>query len=94
MHRSTAPQNYKDTPRLNKTRPGCTGRLREKEIDSETYQNLSFLEVPAINWAQCVGEKHVYYAKMGQTPGVAAEEDKNWDLERTVRDSEQDGKDV
>ena len=49
------------------------------EIDSETDQDPSILEVPAWNWAKYVGVKSVQYVKMGHAPKVAAQEE-SWDL--------------
>ena len=51
--------------------------MEEGEIDSETDQDQSVLEVPAINWARHVGVKSVQYVKMGHAPKIIAEEDKN-----------------
>ena len=60
----------------------------EGGIDSETDQNPSVLEVPAINCAHYVGVKSVQYVKMGHAPKIIAEEDKKWDLEQVVRETE------
>ena len=62
--------------------------MEEGEIDSETDQDPSVLEVPAINWARYVGVKSVQYVKMGHAPRVAAEERNEWNLEHTVRETE------
>ena len=59
--------------------------MEDGEIDSETDQDLSVLEVPAWNWARYVGVKSVQYVKMGHTPRIAAQEENNWDLEQAVR---------
>ena len=58
------------------------------EIESETDQHTSILEVPAINWARYVGVKSVQYVKMGHAHKVMAREDNNWDLEQAVRETE------
>ena len=60
-------------------RPGPSSAptpMEEGEIDSETDQDASVLEVPAINWARYVGVKSVQYVKMGHAPRIAAEEKK------------------
>ena len=62
--------------------------MEEGEIDSETDQDPSILEVPAWNWAKYVGVKSVQYVKMGHAPKVAAQEENNWDLEQAVRETE------
>ena len=61
--------------------------MEEGEIDSETDKDPSVLEVPAMNWARYVGVKSVQYVKMGHAPKIIAE-DKNWDLEQPVRETE------
>ena len=38
--------------------------MEEGEIESETDQDPSILEVPAVNWARYVGVKTVQYVKM------------------------------
>ena len=62
--------------------------MEEGEIDSETNQDPSVLEVPAINWARYVGVKSVQYVKMGHGQRIAAEEQNNWNLEQAVRETE------
>ena len=62
--------------------------MEEGEIDSKTDQDLSVLEVPKINWAHYVGVKSVQNVKMGHAHKITAEEDKNWDLEQAVRETE------
>ena len=65
--------------------------MEEGEVDSKTDQDPSILEVSAVNWARYVGVKSVQYVKMGHAPKacpIAAQEDKNWDLEQVVRASE------
>ena len=62
--------------------------MEEGEIDSETDKDPSVLEVPALNWARYVGVKSVQYVKMGHAPKIIAEENKNWDLEQAVRETE------
>ena len=61
--------------------------MEEGEIDSETNQDQSILEVLAINLARNVGGKSVQYVKMGHAPRIAAQEDNNWDLEQAVRET-------
>ena len=60
----------------------------EGEIESETDQDPSVLEVPAINWARYVGVKSVQYVKMGHASKVTAMEENNWDLGQAVRETE------
>ena len=62
--------------------------MEEGEIESETDQDPSVLEVPAINWARYVGVRSVQYVKMGHAPKVAAMEENNWDLGQAVRETE------
>ena len=62
--------------------------MEEGEIDSETDKDPSVLEVPAMNWARYVGVKSVQYVKKGHAPKIIAEENKNWDLEQAVRETE------
>ena len=62
--------------------------MEEGQIESETDQDPSVLEVPAINWARYVGVKSVQYVKMGHAPKVAAMEENNWDLGQAVRETE------
>ena len=62
--------------------------MEEGEIGSDTDQDPSVLEVPAINWAKYVGVKSVQYIKMGHAPRVDAEEQNNWDLGNAVRETE------
>ena len=62
--------------------------MEEGEIESETGQDPSILEVPAINWARYVGVRSVQYVKMGHAPRVMAQEVNNWDLEQAVRETE------
>ena len=64
--------------------------MEEGEIDSETDQDPSVLEVPAINWARYVGVKSVQYVKMGQAPRIEAEEQNDWNLEQAVRETEKE----
>ena len=59
----------------------------EGEIDSETDQGPSVLEASVINWARYVEINSVQYVKMGHAPKIIAE-DKNWDLEQAVRETE------
>ena len=62
--------------------------MEEGEIDSETDQDSSVLEVLVINWARYVGVKCVQYVKMGHSPIIAAEEKNDWNLEQAVRKEE------
>ena len=62
--------------------------MEEGELESETDQDPSILEVPAWNWARYVGVKSVQYVKMGHAPKVAALDENNWDLEQIVRETE------
>ena len=62
--------------------------MEEGEIESETDQDQSTLEVPAINWERYVGVKSVQYVKMGHALKVLAQEVNNWDLEQAVRETE------
>ena len=62
--------------------------MEEGEIDSETEKDPSVLEVPAMNWARYVGVKCVQYVKMGHAPKIITEENKNWDPEQAVRETE------
>ena len=62
--------------------------IEEGEIDSETDQDPSILDVPAWSWANYVGVKRVQYVKMGHARKVAAQEENNWDLEQAVRETE------
>ena len=61
--------------------------MEEGEIDSETDQDPSILEVPAINLACHVRVKSVQYVKMGHAPKIAAHEDNNWVLEQAVQET-------
>ena len=62
--------------------------MEEGEIDCETDQDPSILEVPAINWARYVGVKSFQYVQMGHASKIAAQRDNNWDLEQAVRETE------
>ena len=62
--------------------------MEEGEIESETEQDPSILEVPAIKWALYVGVKSVQYVKLGHAPKIAAQEENNWDLTQAVRETE------
>ena len=62
--------------------------MEEGEIESETDQDPSILEVPAWKWARYVGVKSVQYVKMGHAPKEAALDENNWDLEQTVQETE------
>ena len=50
---STGPEKFASMP------------MEEGEIDSDTDQDLSILEVPAMKWARYVWVKSVQYVKMG-----------------------------
>ena len=62
--------------------------MEEGEIDSETDQDPSVLEVPAINWARYVGVKSVQYVKIGHASRISSEEKNHWNLEQAVRETE------
>ena len=62
--------------------------MEEGEIASETDQDPSVLEVPAINWARYVGVKSVQYVMMGHAPRISFEEQDEWNLEQAVRETE------
>ena len=62
--------------------------IEEGEIESETDQDPSILEVPAWNWARYVGVKSVQYVKIWHAPKVAALDENTWDLEQAVRETE------
>ena len=63
--------------------------MEEGEIHSETDQDPSVLKVPAKNWSQYVGVKSVQYVvKRGHAPKIVSEENKNWDLEQAVGETE------
>ena len=62
--------------------------MEEGEIESETDQDPSVLEVPAINWARYVGVKSVQYVKMGHASKIKALEENNWDLGQAVKETE------
>ena len=62
--------------------------MEEGEIESETDQDPSILEVPAWNWARYVGVKSVQYVKKWHAPKVAALDENTWDLEQAVRETE------
>ena len=62
-----------------------TTPIEEGEIDSDSHQDPSMLEVPAVNWAKYLGVKSVQYKKMGRT---TAEEPNDWDLGNAVQESE------
>ena len=62
--------------------------MEEGEIDSETDQDPSVLEVPANNWARYVGTNSVQYVKMGHAPRIAAEKQNDWNLEQAVRETQ------
>ena len=48
-------------------------QIEAGEIDFETDQDPSILEVPAINWARHVEVKSAQYVKMGHAPKTAAQ---------------------
>ena len=91
MDRPT-PAQYQDLPGPSTATPGhelfAPMPMEEGEIESETDQDPSILEVPATNWARYVGVKSVQYVKMGHAPKVLAQETNNWDLEQAVRETE------
>ena len=91
MDRPT-PAQYQDLPGLSTATAGqelfAPMPMEEGEIESETDQDPSILEVPAINWARYVGVKCVQYVKMGHAPKVLAQKANNWELEQAVRETE------
>ena len=85
MDRPTAVQQHQPD------KPGPSSApipMEEGEIDSETDQDPSVLEVPAINWARYVGVKSVQYVKIGHAPRIAAEEQNDWNLIQAVQETE------
>ena len=62
--------------------------MEEGEIGSETDQDPSVQEVPAVKRAKYVGGKSVQNMKIGHAPKVETEEPYNWDLENAVRETE------
>ena len=62
--------------------------MEEGEIESETDQNPSVLEVLAINWARYVGVKRVQYVKLGHAPKIDAKEKNDRSLEQAVQGTE------
>ena len=62
--------------------------MEEGEIDSETDQDPSILEVPTWNWARYGGVKSVQYVKMGHAPRIAAQGENKSNLEQAVRETE------
>ena len=89
----------RQTPVQHENRPGPSSAspgqelfapmpMEEGEIESETDQDPSILEVRAINWARYVGVKSVQYVKMGHAPKIAAQEENNSDLAQAVRETE------
>ena len=62
--------------------------MEEGDIDTDTDQDPSILEVPAINWLRYVGVKSVQYVKIRHAPKIAAEEQNDWNLEQAVREME------
>ena len=61
--------------------------MEEGEIDSETDQDPSVLEVPADIWTKYVGVKSFQYIEMGHAAKVNAEEPNDWDLGNAVRET-------
>ena len=86
------PAQHQDLPGPSSATPGhelfAPMPMEEGEIESETDQDPSIVEVPAISWARNVGVKSVQYVKMGHSPKVMAQADNNWDLEQAVRQTE------
>ena len=87
------PVNHADRPGPSTTLPSqqelfAPMPMEGGEIESETDQDPSVLEVPAINWARYVGVKSVQYVKMGHASKVTAMEENNWDLGQAVRETE------
>ena len=81
-------QYYQPGPSTSTIRQERSTPIPIEEIDSETEQEPLVLEEPAINWARYVEVKSVQYVKMGHAPKIFAEEDKNWDVEQAVRETE------
>ena len=93
MDRPTPAQHQQNTPGPSSATTSTSQQftpllMEEGEIDSETDQDPSILEVPAWNWARYVGVKSVQYVKMGHTPRIAAQDENNWDLEQAARETE------
>ena len=59
--------------------------MEEGDLWSETEQDPSVLEVPAVNSAKYVGVKSVRYTEIGNAPEADAEEPNDWDLVNAVR---------
>ena len=85
VDRPQTPANTEDRPGPSQQQPIP---MEEGELDSESDQDPSILEVPAINWAKYAGVKSVQYIKMGHAPRTTAEEQNDWDLGNAVRESE------
>ena len=85
------PAQYQDLPGSSTATSGpelfAPMPMEESEIESETDQDPSILEVPAINWARYVGIKSVQNVKMGHAPKILAQKVNNWDLEQAVRET-------
>ena len=62
--------------------------MEKGELESDTDQELSVLELPSVSWAKNVGVKNFQYIKMGHAPKVNAEEPKDWDLGNAVGGTE------
>ena len=60
----------------------------EGEVDSETDQDPSVLDVPATKWARYVEVKSTQCVKIVHAPKVIGEKVKTWDLEQAVRETE------
>ena len=92
VDRPQAPVNPEERPESSTINPSTTHQqptpMEEGEIDSESDQDPSVLEVPAVNWAKYVGVKSVQYIKMGHAPRTTADEPNNWDFGNAVRESE------
>ena len=85
VDRPQAPANTEDRPGPSQQQPIP---MEEGEIDAESDQDPSILEVLAVNWAKYAGVKSVQYIKMGHAPRTTAEEQNDWDLGNAVRESE------
>ena len=92
VDRPQAPENPEDRPGPSTINHPTTQQqptpMEEGEIDSESNQDPSVLEVPAVNWAKYVGVTSVQYIKMGHAPRTTAEEPNDLDLGNAVRESE------
>ena len=91
VNRPQAPKNPEDRPgpsTANHEVPQQqTTPKEEGEIDSDSDQDPSILEVPAVNWAKYVGVKSVQYIKMGHSQRTTAEKPNESNLRNAVLES-------